>query len=204
MIGSRLKLPAVIVIALAVNVLMFTAIEYMVGMKRVRLTETSDLQVANFIRMAEQSQDVRSRRDPQAPQKPQQAAQEDIVQLAQAGSALGNVRLSVQMPEVDIDMSGNIQIARELQPLVRIPPEYPMNAAANRVEGFVELRFTVTEAGTVEDPEVIRAFPEGVFDRAALRAVRKWKYQPQMVEGRPRAVVTYTRLRFELAETEAR
>lgn len=204
MIGGRLKLPAIIVIALAVNVLMFTAIEYMVGMKRVRLTEASDLQVANFIRMAEQSQDVRSRRDAKAPQKPQQAMQEDIVRLARSAGSLGNVRLSVQMPDVDIDMSGNIQIARELQPLVRIPPEYPMSARVNKVEGFVELRFTVTESGTVEDPEVIRAFPEGAFERAALRAVRKWKYQPQMVEGRPRAVITYTRLRFELAEGAAR
>lgn len=201
--GGKLKLPIIIVIALVVNMVMFTAIEYMVGMKRVRLTETSDLQVANFIRMAEQSQDVRSRRDPKAPQKPQAEMQRDIVQLAQGSGAVGDVRLSVQMPEVDIDMSGNIQIARELQPLVRIPAEYPMNALAKRQEGFVELRFTVTEAGTVEDPEVIRAFPEGVFERAALRAVRKWKYQPQMVEGRPRAVITYTRVRFELMKEDA-
>jgi protein TonB len=198
MIGARLKLPAIIVIALAVNVLMFTAIEYMVGMKRVRLTETSDLQVANFIRMAEQSQDVRSRRDPTAPQKPQAEMQQDIVRLAQGAGAVGDVRLSVQMPEVDLNLSGNIQIARELTPLVRVAAEYPMSALGKRIEGFVELRFTVTEAGTVEDPEVIRAFPEGVFETAALRAVRKWKYQPQMVDGQPRAVITYTRVRFEL------
>ena len=203
MIGSRLKLPAIIIIALVVNVVMFTAIEYMVGMKRVRLTDTSDIQVANFIRMAEQSPDVRSRRDPTAPQKPQQTAQEDLVKLAKSGSSLGNVRLAVQMPDVDIDMTGNIQIARELQPIVRIPPEYPMRARTARIEGFVELRFTVTEAGTVENPEVFRAMPPGVFDSAAIRAVRRWKYQPQMVDGKPRAVVTYTRLRFELAEPEA-
>lgn len=201
--GGKLKLPAIVVIALAVNVLMFTAIEYMVGMKRVRLTEASDLQIANFIRMAEQPRDVRSRRDPEAPRKPQAEIQEDIVKLAQGAGSIGNIRLAVQMPEVDIDMSGNIQIARELQPLVRVAAQYPVSALAKRVEGFVELRFTVTEAGTVEDPEVIRAYPEGVFDGAALRAVRKWKYQPQMVEGRPRAVITYTRIRFELLKEEA-
>ena len=201
MSAGRLKLPAIVVVAILVNVLMFTAIEYMVGMKRVRLTEAEDFQIANFIRMAEESRDVRSRRDPKAPQKPQQTAQEDLVDLAKGSSSLGNVRLAVQMPDVDIDMSGSVQIARELQPIVRIPPEYPMRARGNAIEGFVELRFTVTEAGTVENVEVLRAVPPGIFDGAAKRAVRKWKYAPQVVEGQPRAVVTYTRLKFELAKT---
>lgn len=202
-VSAFAKTAAVVVFALVVNAVMFTVIEYMVGMKRVRLNEATDFELANFIRVSEQSREVRSRRDPKAPQKPQSEVQQDVAQLAQGTSSVGNVSLSVEMPSIDIDVAGGgIKMARELTPLVRIPAEYPMAARANRTEGFVELRFTVTEAGTVENPEVLRASPQGVFERAALRAVRKWKYQPQVVDGEPRAVVTYTRVRFELMKEQ--
>lgn len=77
-----------------------------------------------------------------------------------------------------------------------------MAARAKAIEGYVLLRFTVTESGSVADPEVLRSDPPGVFDRAARRAVLKWKYQPQLVDGRPVSVKTYTRLRFELLKEE--
>ena len=67
-LDARLKMPAVILTALVVNILMFTAIEYMVGLKRIRLSDVTDIDIANFIRVNEESRDVRSRRDPKAPQ----------------------------------------------------------------------------------------------------------------------------------------
>ena len=195
------KLPVVIIAALAINVLMFTAIELMIGMGRIRLTNASDIDIANFIRVADESREVHSRRDAKAPEKPRQEMQQEIQRLAQAakGSA-GTMSFSVSMPDVDIDLGGGIQIARELTPLVRIPADYPITALMKGIEGFVELRFTVTETGSVANPEVLRADPPGVFERAAIRAVLKWKYQPQMVNGKPTAVVTYTRLRFVIEE----
>ena len=194
------KLPLVIIVALIVNVGMFTAIEYMVGKNQIRLTDVADFNISNFIRVAEQSRPVSSRRDAQAPQKPQQEMQQDISKLSASSSSIGDVSFSVDMPDIDIDMGGSIHIARELTPLVRIPANYPVSALTKRIEGFVEMRFTVTETGAVANPEVLRASPPGVFDRAARRAVLKWKYQPQMVDGKPTAVITYTRLVFQLLE----
>ena len=194
------KLPLVIIVALIVNVGMFTAIEYMVGKNQIRLTDVADFNISNFIRVAEQSRPVSSRRDAQAPQKPQQEMQQDISKLSASSSSIGDVSFSVDMPDIDIDMGGSIHIARELTPLVRIPANYPVSALTKRIEGFVEMRFTVTETGSVANPEVLRASPPGVFDRAARRAVLKWKYQPQMVDGKPTAVITYTRLVFQLLE----
>ena len=63
------------------------------------------------------------------------------------------------------------------------------------------LRFVVTESGAVADPEVLRAEPEGVFERAAKRAVLRWKYQPQIKNGEPVSVVTMTRVTFKLMQT---
>ncbi len=198
------RLPAILIGALIVNIVMFTVIEYMVGNRRIRLTETTDFDISNFIRVQEQSREVRSRRDPTAPQKPANEMQEDLQRLSNVAKSGTMSGLDVSMPDIDleVDVGGTIQIARQLTPLVRIPPEYPMSARGKKIEGYVILRFTVTETGSVADPEVLRSEPPGVFDRAATRAVRRWKYQPQIVDGQPTSVVSFTRINFELLDEE--
>ena len=93
------------------------------------------------------------------------------------------------------------KIHSDIIPLVRVNPQYPMRAAQRGIEGWVEVEFTITPAGTVSDPVVIGAKPKGMFNRAALRAIRKWKYNPRMENGvaveRPGVKV---RLTFELED----
>lgn len=201
---SAIRFSTIVFAALAVNLVMFTIIEYMVGNRRVRLTETTDFDISNFIRVTEQEQDVRSRRDPRAPQKPANEMQQDLDRLSNVAKSGGISGLDVSMPDIElsVDVGGTIQLARELTPLVRTHPEYPVSALVDSIEGYVIVRFTVTETGSVADPEILRSQPPGVFDRSAMRAVLKWKYQPQIVDGKPAAVVTYTRLRFEMEKEE--
>ena len=196
----RLRIPTIIVVAFLINVLLFSVIQYMVGNPRLRLGDATNFDIANFIRMTEQSREVKSKRDPKAPEKPQAEQQQALRQLAQANTG-GVGSLQVDVPDLDIDIGvdiGDIQIARQLTPLVRIPPEYPQRAAARGIEGYVVLRFMITEAGTVEDPEVLRAEPAGFFESAARRAVLRWKYQPQIRDGKPVRVMAMNRITFEL------
>jgi protein TonB len=199
---ESVRIPAIIVAAIVVNILMFTAIELMVGMKRIRLADANNIDIANFIRMAEQSREVSSRRDPKAPEKPPQEMQKDLRRLDTASSS-NMTGMSIDVPdiEVDIGIGADIAIARELTPLVRVPPEYPLSALSRGTEGYVVLRFTVTESGSVIDPEVLRSEPPGVFDRAALRAVVRFKYQPQFANGKPVQVKTYTKVNFVMGDT---
>ena len=202
---AALRIPTILLVAFLINAIIFGVIQYMVGNPRIRLTDAQEFDIANFIRMQEQSREVRSRRDPKAPEKPQQEQQQRLRQLAQASG--GNISdLAVDIPDLEIDIGldigGDIQIARELIPLVRIPPEFPQRAAARGVEGYVILRFTVTETGSVADPEVLRANPPGFFELAAKRAVLRWKYQPQIRDGKPTRVLTLTRITFQLAENQ--
>lgn len=198
--NKTVRIMIIVLGALVINAAMFTAIRYMVINRQMRLADTSQFDLANFIRMQEQSRDVRSRREPKAPEKPKTEQQRDLNRLAQASKSGGIGGLSVDMPniDIDIDVGGGISLARELTPLVRFPPEYPMNAATNRIEGYVLLRFTVTETGAVADPEIMRSQPSGIFDRAAMRSVVRWKYQPQLVDGSPVSVISYTRISFRM------
>jgi protein TonB len=64
----------------------------------------------------------------------------------------------------------------------------------------VDLVFTVTTAGTVRDP-VVEFSTSSLFDRAAIRAVLKFKYKPRVVDGQPVDVPNVkTRIRFQLEE----
>jgi len=68
-------------------------------------------------------------------------------------------------------------------PLVRIPPRYPRSAARRNIEGVVRVAFTITKDGRVFNPKVLSASPVGVFEKAALKAVKKWKFNPKIING---------------------
>ncbi len=60
----------------------------------------------------------------------------------------------------------------------RVEPDYPINAARNGQEGWVQLSYIVDKEGNVQDPKVIAHNGARDFKRAAVRAVKKWKYDP--------------------------
>jgi TonB family protein len=65
-----------------------------------------------------------------------------------------------------------------------VPPIYPESAKQRGLSGMVELIFTVTSDGRVDDVDIQRASPPQVFDEAAVEAVRKWRYRPYERNGR--------------------
>jgi len=73
---------------------------------------------------------------------------------------------------------------RDPLPLVRVEPEYPPQARQRRLEGWVQVRFTISTAGSVRDAAVVKS-SSSLFERNAVQAVSKWKYQPQLREGKP-------------------
>lgn len=198
------RYPVMVFGTIIMNILIFSAIQFMVVNRQMRLTETDSFDIANFIRMQEQTREVRSRREPRAPAKPQAEAQRDLTKFSGASKSFGVGGLDVGIPDIqiEIDVGSGIQIARELTPLVRVPPEYPHSALLKETEGYVILMFTVTETGSVADPEVIASSPAGTFDRAAIKAVLRWKYQPQLADGKPVSVVTKTKIKFEMANLQ--
>ncbi len=96
---------------------------------------------------------------------------------------------------------GNPAVAEpnaDLVPLVRIPPRYPSRAALDGVEGWVKVELTITKTGAVEGARVVAAEPRRVFDRAALKAISRWRFRPRIVDGRPVAQRAVQVLEFRL------
>jgi protein TonB len=89
-------------------------------------------------------------------------------------------------------------------PLVRVSPQYPVAASQRRLEGWVLVEFTITSAGTVTDATAVQAEPPGVFESAALQAVRRWKYKPGVRDGKPfNRPGVRVKLDFKLRDKEA-
>ena len=79
----------------------------------------------------------------------------------------------------------------------RAPAEYPKGAMRKCIEGNVVLRFLVTTDGTTSDIEVVSSKPEGVFEKAAIKAVEKWRFEPRVINGVPVQREETQRLVFE-------
>lgn len=79
-------------------------------------------------------------------------------------------------------------IEGDFMPLVQVAPEYPRAAANRGIEGFATVEFTVTTTGSTRNVVVIDAIkkdgtPTSIFDRAAVQAAERFKYQPRVEDG---------------------
>lgn len=61
--------------------------------------------------------------------------------------------------------------------LTRKEPVYPPQAARAGVEGYVMLRALVDAQGNVQVAESIFSYPDNVFERSAIAAMKAWKYE---------------------------
>lgn len=77
-------------------------------------------------------------------------------------------------------------------------PSYPPNAVRNRQNGWVEVEFTVTEGGSVQNVRVISSDPPRVFDREAIRAVQQATFEAKLERGQPVSSTLRRRIEFKL------
>lgn len=139
---------------------------------------------------------------PEKPQKPPEVPPETPPQdsdVVDPNAPTINIPAPEVAATVDIGGPGGMNIAEgDYLPIVRVAPVYPARALSRGIEGYCDMSFTVTTTGTVVDP-IVTFSTSSLFDRAATRAVLKFKYKPRVVDGVPVDVpgVT-TRIRFQL------
>lgn len=96
-------------------------------------------------------------------------------QLEGANAAFEQLKQQVVITATDLSTP---QRQNTPDPIRRVNPEYPIDAAKKGQFGYVKLRFLVNEDGDVTAVDTLDAFPAKVFERASVRAVKRWKYQP--------------------------
>ncbi len=104
--------------------------------------------------------------------------------------------------EVDIKIQPIVRLEdKKDQPLIKFFPQYPAEAAAQKIEGFVTLSFRVSKEGLVQNLKVMESSPPQIFDEVALAAVSKWTFASK--PNQPLLDQQKLRLNFNLGRTVA-
>ena len=77
----------------------------------------------------------------------------------------------------------------------RVQPIYPSVALKVHAEGAVQIEATINKEGNVINPKVLRG--DALLARAALDAVRQWRYKPYYLDGEPVEIQTQITVNFK-------
>lgn len=108
-------------------------------------------------------------------------------------AARPNLEATMELPDMPA-FAPEFQNAPQLQQLEaaniaepelisRVEPEYPRDALLSRTNGWVKVAFDVQADGSVANVSIIEANPPTMFNRAATRAVKRWRYAPSTGAG---------------------
>lgn len=179
-----------LVLGALVTFALFVFMAFLISGGPTRQEEASETPVIDITMDREDAKEQRKvRRVPPPPPPPEQPPQPDTPppeSSSEVDSAMNFSMGAVNTGGVGTDFSskGFMMQDGDATPIVRIEPRYPVKAARDGKEGWVQLSFTINELGGVEDVKVIKAEPKRLFDREAIRALRKWKYKPKMEGGK--------------------
>lgn len=195
-------------IALGVTFGLFFIMQLLISMGSGGATDVSRGNVIEFVRLRKDSElQLRKRELPEKKKPPEPPPPPDLQMAQPDGPSKGEMAIAAPSLDLDVSMAGGPNLGAapsdtEAVPLVRVPPQYPIRATERGIEGYVVVEFTIAPNGTVKDARVIDSKPARIFDRAALRAVKKWKYKPKIVDGVPvERTGIQIRFPFELDES---
>jgi len=203
---KNIKFPTLIIVALILNIAIFILIQRLVSQEHGFDVNLIDRNFLDFTRVIEKPipppekiEDIEPPPEEEDPPPPEMPAPE--IDRPQ------QMDVDLSTPEIDIPMSmagepylgefsgsgdssalgrpGKPNIDSNVVPSLRIPPTYPKRALRSGIEGVVTVEFTITIDGSVKDAEIIEAKPPNIFDKSVLRAISKWKFNPDMVDDKP-------------------
>jgi len=193
-----------VVIGVVVTLSLLFVMQLLIASGKTALTKPRDRTKLEFVRVkrneALNTADFTPEKPPKPPETPPETPPQDLDNMDPNAPTI-----NIAPPAVDTDTSiggpSGMNIAEgDYLPIVRVAPVYPARALSRGLEGYVDMSFTVTTAGTVRDPMVLFS-TSSLFERAALRAVLKFKYKPRVVDGIPVDVPgVKTRISFQIED----
>lgn len=171
------------------------------------------LQAIDFVRLKKDSDlETRTRVKPPKPPPPKEPPPPPKIKIATPPPQATPVPFAMPKVVVPTQISGGAFLGGyvggdasaygELIPLVRIQPQYPRNAARDKIEGYVVMELTVNPDGSVRSARPVESKPRGVFEQAAVQSIIKWRFKPKVVDGKPVEQKALQRLDFKLGGEE--
>ena len=207
-LAPRFLLAFVIAAALSLSVLLL--MQSLVSQEHAIASKDYEFDMVDFVRLKRESEiETRERKIPEKPKPPEELKPKKLAVTPNQDMTPQNLDFDLPALDLPTNITGGPRLAGLLShstggsdssiiPLVRIQPQYPRRALRRNIEGEVVVAFTITPVGTVENVSVVRSEPPGVFDRAAKRAILKWKFKPKVVDGKALSQKAEQKLVFTL------
>lgn len=193
-----------LVLSALITVSLFYVMQALIKSDGGQLKEPKAGNILDFVRVKQEEAVEQKDRKPKKPPKPKEPPpQMAPPQVDNSNADAGDMGMDFSADiSADVALGDGLALESgdgEYLPIVKVAPSYPRRAQSRGIEGYVIVEFTVSKLGTVKEPFVVKAEPEGLFDRAAIDAVLKFKYKPRVVNGEPAAVSgVQNRITFEL------
>ena len=111
------------------------------------------------------------------------------------GSELGASGKQPAAPAAPLPVGGTVRQARLVH---SVPPEYPLLAKAQHVSGGVTIDALIDASGRVTKMQVMSG--PALLEQAAMDALRQWKYQPAMLDGKAVPIHLTVTIQFRLEQ----
>ena len=193
-----------IVIGVVVTLSLLFVMQLLIASGKAALTEPRARAQLDFVRVRRNEnlnvEDFTPDKPPPPPEVPPETPPQEMDNIDPNAPTINIAPPSVSA-DTNIGGPGGMNIAEgDYLPIVRVAPVYPARALSRGLEGYVDMSFTVTTAGTVRDP-IVMFSTSSLFERAATRAVLKFKYKPRVVDGVPVDVSgVKTRISFQIED----
>ena len=129
-----------------------------------------------------------------------------IATLKTAAVSLPTIEVVGKKTEFDIDKIDlgprlkTVSINKDVTPIFRTPPVFPARFMRGDFSGYCRVRFDINPEGKPFNVE-IRICTDNRLEKATIKSVQKWKYAPQVEDGRPVSRFGLeTKIRFEIED----
>ena len=193
-----------IAVGVVVTLSLLFIMQLLIATGKAALTKPRERAQLEFVRVKRNenlnTEDFTPDKPPPPPETPPETPPQDMDSMDPDAPTINIAPPSVSA-DTNIGGPGGMNIAEgDYLPIVRVAPVYPARALSRGLEGYVDMSFTVTTTGTVRDPIVLFS-TSSLFERAATRAVLKFKYKPRVVDGIPVDVTgVKTRISFQIED----
>lgn len=179
-----------IILGALISFALFAVMASLVATEDVYLEEVDESPIIKIISLPKETTVARRHRSLDPPPKPKAKPVGQIKMTELETNKVINPS-NVELPNIEIDsnlanqeFSVGVIKDSDAMPIYRSLPRYPLEAAREKIKGWVKLSFSINRFGKVENIVVIDSEPKVIFDQAAIDALQHWKYKAKLEKGK--------------------
>ena len=195
MIINQYKNTTTFMLSVFASVGIFFLMQSLITSDLLNKRKDNDISYLEFIRVnQDDSLQERDRRIPDRPKPEKRPPPPPDIELQQEETLVRpNIDIELPMFNIPTDFSGaflgNLEnlggSSSALIPMVKVQAKCPIQAISGGINGTVEIFLVVNPGGKVEKARVTRASNGNIFNKEAIKAIRRWQFKPKIINGIP-------------------